>query len=197
MNKNYEAELTGVCLKEGVFEFDVYAKGTDVVLATYDVKDNVAYKDHLEHDYDDWFKKEAREEAGRIASEKGYFDLVEDAYAKQLREEKSVERILATTSIEELKQLIPSRENLTVAEEKAYIQKCYALYEEEGFADAFRSRFAMNGDYYESPFKVLRAISMDEEGHDLKELPLWKIEFPDGVTTTACPEEVILSEQLC
>ena len=196
MSKKYEAELAGVCLKEDVFEFDIYEEGTDSVLATIDVKDRVAYHNHLEHSYDPW-TKEVREKAGSIAVEKGYFALAEYAYAERLREEESVKNILATTSFEELNQLVPCREDLTVAEEKAYIQKCYSLYKEEGFADAFRSRFAMRGDYYESPFKVLHAISVDEEGYDLKELPLWKIEFPDGATTTACPEEVILFEQLC
>lgn len=73
--------------------------------------------------------------------------------------------------------------------EKAFVKDCFDCYEQEGFAKKF---WTSHSDYAErigQSFKVIGRYSTEDS--DLSVLPMWNIEFQDGVVIGAYPEEII------
>lgn len=186
-------KLVGWNKAKEIFDFNVYEEGTDGILDSFDVKDGVVYDRSLIEElglrYENW--STTADEAASIATDKKYFELVKEHF--------TCHAILRADSFEELADTITprSREDLSKMEHRAYVAKCYDLYAREGFAKTFESFYSDVGDYIGSPFKVLREISLDDPEYDLESLPQWEIQFPDGATMVAKPEEIILSEQRC
>lgn len=97
-----------------------------------------------------------------------------------------------------------SREEMTEEQEKEFVDYCFDIYEEEGFAKVFISPYDLfpNGviNRQGKPFKVLGRIRLlteidnGEDTADLESLPMWKIQFEDGETMGAYAEEIIPSE---
>lgn len=94
------------------------------------------------------------------------------------------------------------RENMTLDQEKEFVNHCFDLYEKEGFSKILISPFDLGEmkNRQGTPFKVLSRIrpltELDngDDTADLETLPLWKIQFEDGETMIAYPEEIIKSE---
>ena len=187
----YYAELCAASINGDTFGFNVYKTGTKRILGVVTVQHGKVVEGNGLEPYEDndWASEEVRTKANDIAKEKGLFDLVEKYFFLYVMQ--------CLGSFESLNQLVPNRSELSRTEEETYVQKCYELYREEGFADVYRSPYCWKQEYYESPFKVLREIPVQAKDFDLEQLPQWEIQFPDGVTTVASPEEIILSEQLC
>ncbi len=84
------------------------------------------------------------------------------------------------------------REEMPDERAREFVNDCFALYEQEGFADRFWSPY---GDYKErfgEPFTVVERCT--EENCHLDVLPLWNIRFEDGTVIGAYPEEIVPSE---
>ena len=84
------------------------------------------------------------------------------------------------------------REEMSEKREEEFVNDCFDCYEQEGFSKKFWDR---NGDYEEKigqSFKVLGRITTEEA--DLCCLPMWRIEFADGTTIAAYPDEIIPRE---
>lgn len=84
------------------------------------------------------------------------------------------------------------RSKMPVEMEKAFVKDCFDCYEQEEFAKKF---WTPHSDYAErigQSFKVIGRCSTEDS--DLSSLPMWDIEFPDGVIIGAYPEEIIPRE---
>lgn len=94
------------------------------------------------------------------------------------------------------------REEMSREQEISFVNECFDKYEKEGFSKVFISPFDLGGKVNRqgTPFKVLcrvRPLTETDNGDetaDLETLPLWKIQFEDGETMGAYPEEIIPSE---
>lgn len=82
------------------------------------------------------------------------------------------------------------------AEEYAkYLEDCYSMYEDTGFAPTFKSVYSSYPEQYEGlRFKVLRRAT-PEDGFDLECLPAWEVEFENGERFMCLPEEICLIER--
>lgn len=95
-----------------------------------------------------------------------------------------------------------SRDDMTREQEIEFVNGWFDKYEKEGFSKIFVSPFDIGGDIKRqgTPFKVLgriRPMTDTDNGNDtadLSSLPMWQIQFEDGVTMGAYPEEIIPSE---
>lgn len=84
------------------------------------------------------------------------------------------------------------REDMTKEQERCFVEECFNLYEQEGFAKKFWSPF---GDYSERTGENFEVVSRcTEKEADLEVLPMWNIKFSDGTIIGAYPEEIIPSE---
>lgn len=92
-----------------------------------------------------------------------------------------------------------SREDLSEIEERNFVNDCFEVYERIGFADTFGTPYTGEEKYEGMRFLVLgrvREITEDEEnGADLECLPMWNIQFENGDTMAAYPEEICLAER--
>ena len=87
------------------------------------------------------------------------------------------------------------RSQLTAKEEKAYVEKAFSIYEAVGFEKKLPDKTGYNDEdipYIGKSFKV--ACRCSEPEWDVECLPAWKIEFEDGHTMDAYPEEICLLE---
>lgn len=108
----------------------------------------------------------------------------EEEYEKLMKEEK-------ITTWEELKAKYPHGRPSAIKEyEKDYVENCFNLYEQEGFAKKFWSQEYT--DKIGKNFKVLSRCT--EKTAYLEYLPMWRIKLSDGTVLSACPEEIIPSE---
>ena len=96
-------------------------------------------------------------------------------------------------SIKELTDLGISRDQMTEAEEKAWVEYWFSEYERTGFADTFRSPYDQYKDRIGQKYEVLGRCT--EEDCDLECLPMWKIRFEDGFETYAHEVEICEIEQ--
>lgn len=97
------------------------------------------------------------------------------------------------TSFEELEKVlsdynIPDRTDLSEEESKIYVEKCFAFYEKAGFTESFHPSCSDWKGYDGAHFKVLGRVSADKA--DLECLPMWTIQFTDGIATDVFPEEI-------
>lgn len=104
-------------------------------------------------------------------------------------------------TIEELLKLGVYREDMTVEEEKIFVNYWFDKYESEGFSKVFCSPFDFPDEnstkYNGKKFEVIGRVNpLDEDanGAYLEFLPMWTIKFKDGYTMAAYPEEIIPSE---
>ncbi|OUP70707.1 hypothetical protein B5F10_02140 [Anaerotruncus colihominis] len=92
----------------------------------------------------------------------------------------------------------PYREEMTKEREKEFVNDCFSCYEGEGFAKKFWSI----GDDYKGqngkPFKVIGRVPIFDKQHpngaDLECLPMWFIQFEDGLEMAAYPDEIVPRE---
>lgn len=84
------------------------------------------------------------------------------------------------------------RNQMSEDREREFINDCFDCYEQEGFAKRFQSPFGDYKDRIGQTFKVINRCS--EKDSDLSSLPMWNIQFKDGLIIGAYPEEIILSE---
>ena len=100
--------------------------------------------------------------------------------------------------VEELLKQNIDREDMTPEELKAFINYWFDKYEQEGFSKVFCSPYNGEEEYNGKNYKVIdRASNIDEDpinGAELSCQPLWNIQFDDGTTMAAYPEEIIPSE---
>jgi hypothetical protein len=97
-----------------------------------------------------------------------------------------------------------NREEMTIEQEKEFVNNCFETYEKEGFSKVFVSPFDLfpntTINRQGTSFKVLgrvRPMTETDSGNDtadLETLPLWTIQFEDGHIMGAYPEEIIPSE---
>lgn len=100
---------------------------------------------------------------------------------------------MAVKTWEELKIKYPEdREDMSRKREKAYVEDCFACYENEGFAKKFWTPYEETREKIGQKFEVVERCTTKEA--DLCTLPMWRIRFEDGTMTDACPEEIITSE---
>ena len=86
------------------------------------------------------------------------------------------------------------REEMTEEREREFINDCFNMYEKEGFAKVFWSQGSDYKEYHNKPFKVLGRTT--EQEADIECLPMWNIQFQDGFTTSAYPDEIIPREMI-
>lgn len=106
-----------------------------------------------------------------------------------------IEVIGNVKTFEELDRLVGRDSLITEDEEKAFINKCYELYQKKGFAKTFKSSSDEYKKYNGMKFKVLNSVSVDDERFDLEVLPMWEIEFSNGEKVEAFSEEIFAFEQ--
>ncbi len=94
------------------------------------------------------------------------------------------------------------RYDLTEEEERRFVADCFDTYEYLGFSETFHSPYEEYEENNGKKFTVLRRaeerIPGKSEGADtcdLSCLPLWSIQFEDGETAQAYPEEICITEQ--
>jgi hypothetical protein len=98
-------------------------------------------------------------------------------------------------TFEEIDRVYPAdRCEMTQDEHKKFVEDCYAAYEEEGFASKFWTPYDQYKDRIGQEFRVLRRVGFDE--NDIEVLPMWHIEFADGFTTLAYPEEITFGDMV-
>jgi len=81
------------------------------------------------------------------------------------------------------------REDMTVEQERLFVDDCFALYESEGFAERFYSPYNENKAHNGKKFTVLGRAT--EEDCDLETLPAWHVRFEDGNELCCYPEEIM------
>ena len=92
------------------------------------------------------------------------------------------------------------REHMSWDEEVSFINYWFNKYEEEQFSKVFTSPYEENKCHLGKSFVVLNRMwvkTEDDNGvdtSDLECLPSWKIQFEDGQTMVAYPEEIVPSE---
>ena len=90
-----------------------------------------------------------------------------------------------------------TREQMTEEREREWVDFCFEAYESDGFKDTFGTEYTGESSLIGKKFKVISRVSVlsdDPEGAELECLPMWNIEFEDGFTMAAYPEEICLSE---
>ena len=83
------------------------------------------------------------------------------------------------------------REEMSEKTERDFVNDCFDLYENEGFAEKFWTSDEEYTRYIGMKFKVLQRTP--EKRNALSTLPLWDIQLEDGTLLTAYPEEIIPS----
>src|SRR5699024_2218724 len=94
------------------------------------------------------------------------------------------------------------REEMTKEQEIEHLNKWFDIYEKEGFSKVFITPYDLHGGETRNgeSFKVLGRVKPmtehdnGEDTTDLENLPMWTIQFEDGETMGAYPEEIIPSE---
>lgn len=102
-----------------------------------------------------------------------------------------IEKIEAVKSFDELNALAQRDKLVSDEEEKAYVNKCYELYEKIGFAETFQSKDSDYRHYNGMRFKVLKNVSVNDNRYDLEVLPMWHIQLSNGAYADAYPEEIV------
>ena len=92
-----------------------------------------------------------------------------------------------------------SRDDLSEAEERNWVNDSFGAYEHIGFADTFGTPYTGEKKYEGMKFTVLsrvKEITEDKEnGADLECLPMWNIQLENGDVMAAYPEEICLAER--
>lgn len=91
-----------------------------------------------------------------------------------------------------------ARDEMNTERERQFLKDLYDVYESVGFANKFWTPFDLNDEdkkYINQPFKVVGRCEEGDEW-DLESLPAWKIEFEDGHTMNAYPEEIYLNDMI-
>ena len=84
------------------------------------------------------------------------------------------------------------RSEMSFEEEERFVNNLFDEFEKEGFPKLFWTPYSDLSEYIDTPVKVVgRATTKD---FDLECLPAWKVQFHDGNTGFAYPEEIISSE---
>lgn len=87
-----------------------------------------------------------------------------------------------------------SREEMTIEQERNFVNDCFDLYEQEGFAKVFYTPYDALNNRIGQSFSVVGRVNEGQESLDV--LPMWYIKFEDGHKTCAYPEEIIPSEMI-
>ena len=91
-----------------------------------------------------------------------------------------------------------TRDDLDTNTEREFVDDCYDIYENIGFAETFGTPYTGEKKYIGMKFSVLgrvKDISEDENGADLECLPMWNIQLENGDIIAAYPEEICLAER--
>ena len=91
-----------------------------------------------------------------------------------------------------------TREDLCEDDERNYVNDCFDIYEQIGFASTYGTPYAGEEKYDGMKFTVLgrvKDIKDDDKGADLECLPMWNIRLENGETMAAYPEEICLAER--
>lgn len=92
-----------------------------------------------------------------------------------------------------------SRGNLSYEEEVNFVNDCFDTYEHIGFVETFTTPYTDKKDYVGMKYTVLGRVKEwtedCKEGTDLECLPMWNIQFENGDTMAAYPEEICLAER--
>lgn len=91
-----------------------------------------------------------------------------------------------------------SRGDLSLDEERQYVNDCFNTYEYIGFANKFGTPYPGAERYKGMTFKVLSRVKEypeDENGADLEVLPAWNIQMENGDIIVAYPEEICIKER--
>ena len=164
-------------LKEFVTCFENYSDElTDINFIKYLLQ----YNNLLENLYEDWKKYDSDEF-------KIYKEFVLYFWNAEIYNDDNI------MTWEKLRAQYPEdREKMSIQREREYVNHCFDLYEKEGFSKTFWTPYEDEAQHIGKKFKVLQRTP--EERNDLCTLPLWDIEFEDGLQLTAYPEEIIPSE---
>lgn len=92
----------------------------------------------------------------------------------------------------------PSREDMTIEQERELVSDLFDVYEQEGFAPAF---WSISGDFSQRIGQHFTVVGRAPEypqtktpySADLELLPMWTIRFKDGSLLSAYPDEIIPS----
>ena len=84
------------------------------------------------------------------------------------------------------------RDFMNKEEEREFISDYCDCCEKEGFNKTFWTPYEEQKEHIGKKFMVLRRLT--EEECFLEAMPMWKIEFEDGKTSGAYPEEIVPSE---
>lgn len=107
-----------------------------------------------------------------------------------------IDRTVELKIWEDMKRKYPmEREKMTKEQEKEWLNDCYSLYEQEGFARCFWSQGGDYKEYHGKTFEVIRRTE-EKDGFDMECLPAWRIQFKDGTVIDAYPDEIIQSEMI-
>jgi len=85
-----------------------------------------------------------------------------------------------------------NREEMTLEQEREFVNQWFNTYEQEGFAKEFWTPYTDYNNRIGEKFEVVGRLT--EEEADIECLPMWKIKFADGTIIDSYPEEIIPSE---
>ena len=93
---------------------------------------------------------------------------------------------------------VSCREDMDIETERKWISDMFDAYEKTGFVDTFSTPFDLlpgQEKYLGQKFKVVRRVEEGKDSWDLCCLPAWVIQFDNGDTLEAYPEEICKVEQ--
>lgn len=81
-----------------------------------------------------------------------------------------------------------SREEMSLEEEREFVEECFKIYENKGFAEVFRGN---GGVYAEYDGQIFELLGRSNEEVGIENLPMWRIKFKDGFILDVYHDEVI------
>lgn len=108
--------------------------------------------------------------------------------------QKRIDRSVVVDSWEDMDRKYPMKRNgLTTEEEVEFVNDSFDLFEREGFSEVFIDQSGDEHEKYDKKsFTLIGRTSL--KNSDIKDLPMWDIEFEDSYKMAAYPDEIILGE---
>lgn len=101
---------------------------------------------------------------------------------------------IVVESWEDMKKKYPMiRDEMSEEEERAFVEDCFKLYEQEGFSPRYWSPFTDNAERIGQKVEIIGRCAAGEDC-DLEVLPMWKARLEDGTELDVYPEEVVPKE---
>ena len=105
---------------------------------------------------------------------------------------------MQVNSWEDMKEKYPEyRCDMSEEREKEFVSDCFDLYEKEGFNKVFWSQGGDYKQYHGKSFDVIGRVPIYDgknDGADLECLPMWNIQFEDGLVVSAYADEIVTRE---